>query len=95
MYKARIKILVKALGVESFKKQVEDDWNDGENSSNHLNDKEINRVKQFFTSPNYETVESIDLEDQFRRIIIFYIGSKEIQGTYKKWLSVSDYFSER
>jgi sulfite reductase (NADPH) hemoprotein beta-component len=66
MYKARIKILVKALGVESFKKQVEDDWNDGKNSSNHLNDKEIDRVKQFFTSPNYETVESIDLEDQFR-----------------------------
>jgi sulfite reductase (NADPH) hemoprotein beta-component len=66
MYKARIKILVKALGVESFKKQVEDDWNDGKNSSNHLNDKEINRVKQFFTSPNYEIVESIDLEDQFR-----------------------------
>jgi sulfite reductase (NADPH) hemoprotein beta-component len=66
MYKARIKILVKALGVESFKKQVEDDWNDGINSSNHLNDNEINRVKQFFTSPNYETVESIDLEDQFR-----------------------------
>jgi sulfite reductase (NADPH) hemoprotein beta-component len=66
MYKARIKILVKALGVESFKKQVEDDWNDGKNSSNHLNDKEINRVKQFFTSPNYETVESIDLQDQFR-----------------------------
>ena len=66
MYKARIKILVKALGVESFKKQVEDDWNDGKNSSNHLNDKEINRVKQFFTSPNYETVESIDLENQIR-----------------------------
>jgi sulfite reductase (NADPH) hemoprotein beta-component len=66
MYKARIKILVKALGVESFKKQVEEDWNDGKNSSNHLNDKEINRVKQFFTSPNYETVESIDLEDRFR-----------------------------
>ena len=66
MYKARIKILVKALGVESFKKQVEDDWSDGKNSSNHLNDKEINRVKQFFTSPNYETVESIDLEDRFR-----------------------------
>ena len=66
MYKARIKILVKALGVESFKKQVEDDWNNGKNSSNHLNDKEINRVKQFFTSPNYETVESIDLEDEFR-----------------------------
>ena len=66
MYKARIKILVKALGVESFKKQVEDDWNNGKNSSNHLNDKEINRVKQFFTSPNYETVESIDLEAEFR-----------------------------
>ena len=66
MYKARIKILVKSLGVESFKKQVEDDWNDGKNSSNHLNDKEINRVKQFFTSPNYETVEPIDLQDQFK-----------------------------
>ena len=65
MYKARIKILVKALGVELFKKQVEDDWSDGKNSSNHLNDKEINRVKQFFTSPDYEILESIDLEDQF------------------------------
>ena len=65
MYKARIKILVKALGVELFKKQVEDDWSNGKNSSNHLNDKEINRVKQFFTSPDYEILESIDLEDQF------------------------------
>ena len=65
MYKARIKILVKALGVESFKKQVEDDWNDGKNSSNHLNDKEISRVKQFFTSPDYEMLESINLEGQY------------------------------
>ena len=65
MYKARIKILVKALGVESFKKQVEDDWNDGKNSSNHLNDKEISRVKQFFTSPDYEVLESIDLEGRY------------------------------
>ena len=65
MYKARIKILVKALGVESFKKQVEDDWNDGKNSSNHLNDKEISRVKQFFTSPDYEVLESTDLEGRY------------------------------
>jgi sulfite reductase (NADPH) hemoprotein beta-component len=65
MYKARIKILVKALGVESFKKQVEDDWNDGKNSSNHLNDKEISRVKQFFTSPDYEVLESIHLEGRY------------------------------
>lgn len=65
MYKARIKILVKALGVESFKKQVEDDWNDGKDSSNHLNDKEISRVKQFFTSPDYEILESINLEGQY------------------------------
>jgi sulfite reductase (NADPH) hemoprotein beta-component len=65
MYKARIKILVKALGVESFKKQVEDDWNDGKNSSNHLNDKEISRVKQFFTSPDYEVLESFDLEGPY------------------------------
>ncbi|NCV37963.1 MAG: nitrite/sulfite reductase [Betaproteobacteria bacterium] len=65
MYKARIKILVKALGVESFKKQVEDDWSDGKNSSNHLNGKEISRVKQFFTSPDYEVLESIDLEGRY------------------------------
>ncbi|MDA9913846.1 nitrite/sulfite reductase [Methylophilaceae bacterium] len=65
MYKARIKILVKALGVESFKKQVEDDWNDGKNSSNHLNNKEISRVKQFFTIPDYEVLESFDLEGPY------------------------------
>jgi sulfite reductase (NADPH) hemoprotein beta-component len=53
MYKARIKILVKALGISEFKKQVEEDWGDGKISTNQLDEFEINRVKKYFTEPTY------------------------------------------
>ena len=53
MYKARIKILVKALGINEFKKQVEEDWGEGKISTNQLDELEINRVKKYFTEPSY------------------------------------------
>lgn len=53
MYKARIKILVKALGISEFKKQVEEDWEEGKISTNQLDEFEINRVKKYFTEPTY------------------------------------------
>ncbi|MEK9771124.1 MAG: nitrite/sulfite reductase [Nitrosomonadales bacterium] len=53
MYKARIKILVKTLGIDEFKRQVEDDWAEGKLSSIELDELEISRVKKYFTEPNY------------------------------------------
>ncbi len=53
IYKARIKILVKALGIEEFKRQVEEDWADIKDGPGTLTSDEINRVATYFTDPTY------------------------------------------
>lgn len=53
-YKARIKILVKALGADAFAELVETEWLKNQDSQTLLTSKEINRAKNFFTDPNYE-----------------------------------------
>ncbi|MDP1559552.1 MAG: nitrite/sulfite reductase [Nitrosomonas sp.] len=53
-YKARIKILVKALGIEEFKRQVEADWCDLKDGAGTLTIEEVNRVSSYFTAPDYE-----------------------------------------
>ncbi len=60
IYKARIKILVKALGIEEFKRQVEADWADIKDGPGTLTAVEINRVAAYFTAPAYETLSAID-----------------------------------
>ncbi len=55
-YKARIKILVKALTPAVFKEKVDAEWEHIRNSEMQLTDAEINRVKGFFTEPAYETL---------------------------------------
>lgn len=52
-YKARIKILVKAMGVEAFRDAVEQEWEQTRGGSTTLTDTEINRAKSFFTAPAY------------------------------------------
>lgn len=54
MYKARIKILVKALGVEEFARQVEEEWTDLKDGPSTLTGEELARVAAFFTPPAYE-----------------------------------------
>ena len=52
-YKARIKILVKALGIAEFKRQVEEEWAFGKNGPNTLTEAEVARVATHFTTPAY------------------------------------------
>ena len=54
-YKARIKILVKALGAEEFARQVEAEWADLQDSPSLLTDAELQRVTSYFTPPAYES----------------------------------------
>ncbi len=54
IYKARIKILVNELGKEEFTKQVEEEWQHIKNSVLILDQKEIDRVKAYFTEPDYD-----------------------------------------
>lgn len=54
-FKARIKILVNALGIEEFRRRVEEDWQASRTPDMELPDEEVARVAAFFAPPPYET----------------------------------------
>jgi sulfite reductase (NADPH) hemoprotein beta-component len=66
-YKARIKILVKALGVEEFGRQVEAEWVDLKDSPSTITSEELARVTSYFTPPAYETLKDDDVLLQQQR----------------------------
>ena len=55
-YKARIKILVKALGIEEFKKQVEAEWLHLKDNPNTITEAELARVAKHFDAMPYENL---------------------------------------
>ncbi|PUA30603.1 MAG: sulfite reductase [Cellvibrio sp. 79] len=57
-YKARIKILVRALTPEVFAQKVEAEWQYLKDGSNKLTRAEIERAKGFFTAPAYEVIDN-------------------------------------
>jgi len=59
-YKARIKILVKALGVEAFAKLVDEEWQHLKDGPGTLTSEELERIKSHFTSPTYENFSGDD-----------------------------------
>lgn len=60
MYKARIKILVKALGIDEFRNQVEAEWAHLQGSPNTITETELKRVGQHFETMPYETLPTHD-----------------------------------
>ena len=56
IYKARIKILVRALGSEEFTRQVEEEWVETRKTGINLPAEEEQRIRKFFTPPSYETL---------------------------------------
>ncbi len=59
-YKARIKILVKALGIEEFKRQVEAEWAHLKDAPNTITEAELARVSQYFDNMPYEQLPAND-----------------------------------
>ncbi len=59
-YKARIKILVKALGIDEFKRQVEDEWAHLKDAPNTITEAELARVAQHFEPMPYEVLAQHD-----------------------------------
>ncbi len=55
-YKARIKILVRAMTPEVFAEKVEEEWASLKDGAATLTDEEIERVSRCFTEPVYETL---------------------------------------
>mgnify|MGYP003116543383 CR=1 FL=1 len=52
LYKARIKILVEALGAQEFARQTEAEWADIRHGELELPDAEIARIRGFFSAPS-------------------------------------------
>jgi sulfite reductase (NADPH) hemoprotein beta-component len=57
-YKARIKILVRALTPEVFAQKVEDEWQHLKDGYSTLTAEEIERAKGFFTAPAYAQIDN-------------------------------------
>jgi len=61
IYKARIKILVKALGAAVFRQQVEAEWAQIKDSGLVLDAAEVERVRRYFAPPPYQPDAAEDL----------------------------------
>jgi sulfite reductase (NADPH) hemoprotein beta-component len=60
IHKARIKILVKSLGIAAFREQVEAEWLASREFAAQLDTAEVERVRAFFQPPPYESLQNID-----------------------------------
>jgi len=61
-YKARIKILVKALGIEAFAREVEEEWQYLKDGPAQLTDVEYERVASAFVPPDYRALADTNLD---------------------------------
>ena len=61
-FKARIKILVRAMGADAFKAKVEEEWAFIKDGQLSLPEEEVARAKSFFTAPDYLALQNEDLQ---------------------------------
>ena len=68
-YKARIKILVKALGVEEFRRRVEEEWAHLKDGPETLTDSAVTKATSYFPEPERREVsaEAIEAYETLRR----------------------------
>ena len=59
-FRARIKILVKALSPETFAAKVEEEWQNLKDGSATLTEAELERVAKYFVTPDYEKFDGDD-----------------------------------
>jgi sulfite reductase (NADPH) hemoprotein beta-component len=74
-YKARIKILLKAIGLEEFQRQVEAEWADLKDGPETLTKEELQRVTDFFQPPAYKALANID-----------YVGQQDGNKAFANWV---------
>ncbi|MEI7426475.1 MAG: nitrite/sulfite reductase [Betaproteobacteria bacterium] len=80
LYKARIKILIKAIGVEQFSKEVEQQWLSSNDKSSEFIAQEWERVSKSFVRPAYQKLNNQSLFE-----MIATAPSQE-QKAFSKWL---------
>ena len=67
-YKARIKILVQALGIEAFREQVEAEWAHSKGGPATITEAEYQRVAGHFGSPAYETLAAVNATFEAKKL---------------------------
>ncbi|MFM7122896.1 MAG: nitrite/sulfite reductase, partial [Fluviibacter sp.] len=65
-YKARIKILVKALRIEEFRRKVDAEWANLKDGPATITDAELARVSAYFTAPAYASLPDTDADYEAR-----------------------------
>ena len=80
LYKARIKILIKALGPEEFARQVEGEWLHIQNGDDNFTKAEWDRVAKHFTKPAYKNLSTLTREQ-----ILSNAGDAD-KAAFARWL---------
>jgi sulfite reductase (NADPH) hemoprotein beta-component len=76
-YKARIKILVKAIGSEEFARQVAEEWVHLKDGPSTLTTAEVERIAAQFAAPDYENLASED---------ICHLSYQREEKAYARWV---------
>jgi len=80
LYKARIKILVKALGPKEFARQVEGEWLHIKNGDDNFTQAEWDRVAKHFTKPAYQNLTALTNEQ------VINLASETDKTAFARWL---------
>jgi len=84
IYKARIKILVKALGPEEFANQVDKEWSHIKEGDENFTQVEWDRVAKHFTKPPYQNLDRDNSQDLFKQFESELKAQELI--AFKRWL---------
>lgn len=79
-FKARIKILVKALGVAEFSRQVEEEWTHLKEDAQTLCAAEVERMRENFADPPYQNLADYDIE---------FATTRRANAAFASWLKTN------
>lgn len=80
LHKARIKILVKALGPKEFARQVEGEWLHIQNDNDNFTQAEWDRVAKHFTKPAYKNLPALTNEQ------VINLANDADKAAFARWL---------
>lgn len=96
LYKSRIKILVQAIGIDEFRRQVEEEWQLNKDGPSTLTEAEVARVSAAFTAPAYESLPQVDAsfeaaqrnDKAFASWVQRNVTAHKVDGYAAVWLSL-------
>ncbi|GAB5604601.1 nitrite/sulfite reductase [Sideroxyarcus sp. TK5] len=96
LYKARIKILVQAIGIGEFRRHVETEWQLHKDGPSTLTEAEVARVSVAFSAPAYETLPQLDASFEaaqrddraFANWVQRNVTAHKVNGYAAVWLSL-------